>query len=74
MMGRVEVSVWRDCEQGKVGLEMHGKRRLLDPEEARNHADALEEGSPMITRNDDELQAFLNDLRAYADEIDDTLC
>lgn len=71
-MNRNEMHLWRDYERGAVGIETaSGARKLLPPDEARKMADALERRfAKEIAADERDSQAFLDDLRKFADEVE----
>lgn len=68
---REKMSLWCDYERGKVGIQVGSLKKLLDPSEARAHADEMEvefDGTDVL--EDPETQAFISGLRERADEVE----
>lgn len=72
-MPRSRIDLWNDYEDGEVGMQIGPLETKMSPEEARNHADGLEDHiSGTEWEDDEETQALINDLRERADAVDDT--
>lgn len=69
-------SLWKDYERGKVVFQREGRGPVfMSPDEARQKADQSEElVEPHFGPEDtEELHKLQEDLREYADDIEDTL-
>lgn len=72
-----EVTIWRDYEQGKVGVQMgQDEPRFLEPEVARDTADLLEqeladgEFSQIPEVDLGDTRDMIDDLREFADDVE----
>lgn len=68
---REKMSLWCNYEEGKVGIRVQGMEKLMDPDEARERADGLEERfSGTEAGEDPETKRFIEDLRERADQVE----
>lgn len=72
-----EVTLWRNYEEGKVGIRLGNDAvRLLTPEAARDTADLLEqeledgEFSEIPEEDLGSTRGMIDDLRQFADEVE----
>ena len=62
-----EVGLWRNYRENKVGVEVEGVRRLMDPDFARLMADEIE---AQYRDTGAEIDLLIADLRRYADDVE----